>query len=135
MGYGVGRFERRDNPFEFSQRAERRQRFLIGCIVVIDPVEVAEIAVLRPYGCVVQAGGYGVGQFDLPILVGKQPGFRTLQHPKFSALKAGGMPAAHDAFAASFDSNHLHGFVAEKRVKETNRIASTADTGHQQVRE
>ena len=81
-----------NDPFRLGERAERRQRFAVGRVVVLRAADVAQIAVLRPDRGVVQSGGNRMRQLDLPILIGQQPGLRSLQHAQ--AFRLGNAPRA-----------------------------------------
>src|SRR5207237_8646202 len=84
-------------------------------------------------GGVIEASGDGMGQFDLPFLVREQESLCSLQHAKPSALKTRGVFAALNSFAARFDANHPHISILQKRMKQADRVAASANAGNQYV--
>ena len=133
MGDGMGGFEGGDDAFHFGQRAEGREGFGVGGVVVIDAAGIAVVAVLGPDGGVVEAGGDGVGELDLAVGVGEEPGFGALEDSEFAALETCGVAASHDAVTSGFDAGHFHRFITQEGIKETDRIASAAHAGDEEV--
>jgi hypothetical protein len=57
---------------------------------------ILEEAVFGPDGRIVETRRDRVGEFDLSVGIGEEPGLGSLKDPEFASLKAGGV------FAASF---------------------------------
>src|SRR6266853_4673921 len=75
-----------------------------------------------------------MGQLNLALFVGEQKSFRPLQDAEAPALKTGGMFSAANAFATSFDSDHLNMSIVQKRMEQADGVAAAADTGDEQIR-
>src|SRR2546421_4130691 len=63
---------------------------------------------------------------------------RALQHAGTAAsvrVESRGMLAQLAAKSAGFDANHAHRIIAEKRMKQSDRIRSPADAGNQTIRQ
>mgnify|MGYP001764558352 CR=1 FL=1 len=56
-----------------------------------------------------------------------------MQHAQGTALKPGGVFARLDAFPARLHSQHLHGRISQKRIKQPNRIRPAAHAGHEVI--
>jgi len=69
FGNGVGAFQRRDDPLQAGQFAERLERLLVGGVGVFHPLPIAQPRMLGPDSGIVQAGRDAVGELDLTILV------------------------------------------------------------------
>jgi len=87
MRDGVGSFEGGDDAFDFGETAEGGEGFVVGGVVVVDAAGVAVVAVLGSDGGVVEAGGDGVGELDLAVGIGEEPGFGALEDSEFPAWK------------------------------------------------
>src|SRR5204862_361966 len=75
-----------------------------------------------------------MGQLDLALFVGEQKSLRPLQDAETPALKTGGMFSAANAFATSFNSDHLNMSIAQKRMEQADGVAAAADTGDKKIR-
>src|SRR3954452_17343024 len=74
-----------------------------------------------------------MSQFDLAVGIREDKRLRALKNTESSALETGGMFAGPDAFAARFYPDHSDGFVVQKRIEHSNRVAAAADTSDQDV--
>ena len=86
-------------------------------------------------GGVVEPGGNGMGEFDLAVVVGEQPGFRALEDAEFPALETRGVALRDDPVTAGLDPDHADVFIPEERVKQADRVRSAADTSDEHVRQ
>src|ERR1043165_9633410 len=66
-------------------------------------------------------------ELDLAVVVGGHERFRALKDAEPAALKTGGVFARRNSFAAGFDTDHADGFVIEKGMEDSNRVAAAAD--------
>ena len=76
-----------------------------------------------------------MGQLDLTVLVGEEPGLRALEDAEFSALKTRGVFAMLDSVATRLDAHHLDALVIEEGMEEPDRVAAAANAGDKQVGE
>ena len=108
---------------------ERGQGLGIGGISVFDAAEFLQLRVFGADSGIVEAGGYRVGEFDLAVVIGEQPGFGALQDAETATLEAGGVALRDDAVAAGFHADHADVRVIEERMKQADRVGTATDTG------
>ena len=89
----------------------------------------------RADGGVIESGADAVGELDLAEFILQNVAARALQHAERAALKPRRVLLGHDAYAARFHADHLHGFVFEERIKQSDGIRAAADAGDEQVRQ
>ena len=83
--------ERGNDAFHAREELERLQRLVVGGVGVFHAADVVQIGVLGADGGVVETCGNGVGQLDLAVGVGEQPGLGALQHAELAALEPCGV--------------------------------------------
>lgn len=135
VGEGVGAFEGGDDAFGVGEFAEGGEGFVVGGVDVFGAANVLEVGVLRADGGVVESGADGVGEFDLAVVIGEEPGFGALEDAEFSALEAGGVFFGFDAFASGFDADHAEVGVIDEGVEEAHGIGAAADAGDEKLGE
>src|SRR4051794_24667776 len=74
-------------------------------------------------------------ELDLAIVIREHKSFRALENAEPAALKTGGVLAGANSFTARLHPNHSNGVVLKERMKKSDRIASTADTSNENVRQ
>ena len=85
--------------------------------------------VLRTYRGIVQAGGDGVGQRNLPGIVLQYVGIGTLQHAGAATTEACGVVAQPEASSTGFDANEPDMGLVYEIVECANRIGTAAYAG------
>ena len=127
FGYGMRRFERRQNAFGAAQRLKRRECFVVGRRNIASAFGFVQPGVFRANGGVIQPRRNAVGGGDLA--------FAILQHIRAGALKHAQPPAresrrvttAGNAVSARFHAAQFHRFIGQKRVKHADGVGATAD--------
>src|SRR4051794_39721424 len=132
----VGRLERRDDPLQPGDLAERGVGLLVAHRDVGRPPRVAQPRVLGSRPGVVEAGRDGVRLGDLTVLVLHDGGERPVQHAR---------PAAHgerravasrlDALAGGLDADEPHVRVVDERGERPHRVGAAPDTRDDAVRQ
>src|SRR5260370_17926024 len=107
IGQRMRRFECRQNTFGLGYNLERFQDFVIGSIIVADAPDLVQIAMLRTYGCVVEAGGNRMSELYLTVLVGHQICLSTLNYTQPAALTATGMLSSQNTISTSLAPGHV----------------------------
>ena len=129
----MGAFQGRDDAFDVGEFLESSERFIVGGVGVFHATGLLKKGVLGSDGGVVESGGDGMGEFDLAVRVGEQPGLRPLQDAEFSALESRRVALGDDPVAACFNADHADIFIAEERVEQPDRIRSATDAGNEHV--
>ena len=86
---------------------------------------------LRADRRIVEACRDGVGEFDLAVGIGQEPGLGSLKDAEAATLESGGMFASDDATPSCLDAGHADLFVLKEGMEEADRIAASADAGEQ----
>jgi hypothetical protein len=76
----VGRLEGGNDTFGIRKLSKSSQCLVVGRVGVFGPPDILEVGVFGSDGGVVKAGANGVSKFDLTVIVGKEPGFGTLEN-------------------------------------------------------
>src|SRR5437763_438653 len=79
-----------------------------------------------------------MGRGDLTTIILQDITHRALQHSRSAAavgIESRRVLAQLAATSARFDADHSHGIIAQARMKQSNRIRSTADAGNQASRQ
>ena len=76
----MGRLEGWNDTFGIRKLSKSSQCLVVGRVGVFGPPDILEIGVFGADGGVVKAGADGVSELDLTVIVGKEPGFRTLKN-------------------------------------------------------
>ena len=118
----MGGFEGGDDALGVSQFAEGGEGLVVGGVGIFGATDVLEVGVFGTDGGVVEAGAHGVGQFDLSVVVGEEPGFRSLENAEFSSLESGGVFFGKDPFAPGFHTDHRNVFIADEGMEESHGI-------------
>ena len=118
-----------------SKLLECGERLGIGRVSVFDAADILEISVFRSDSGIIETGRDRMGQLDLTVGIGEQPGLCALQDTELAALESCGMTLGHDAITAGFDTDHADIFIAEKRMEHADRIGSAANAGDEQIRQ
>src|SRR5205823_2680859 len=100
-------------------RLECAECFVVGRVNVFDALLVAQITVLGPDRGVIEPRGNGVRQLDLAVFIREHEGLGSLKNAETAALKARGVFAGPDSFAAGFNGDHADGFSVEKGMENT----------------
>src|SRR5207244_12574891 len=82
---------------------------------------------------IIEPSRHRMSQFNLAFFVGEQKSFRSLQHAKPAALKTRGVLATPNSFATRFDADHPHMSILQKRMEQTEGVATAADAGDEQI--
>src|SRR5258708_23844689 len=83
---------------------------------------------------IIEPGGDRVCQRDLAVVVLENIAFCSPEHAYFSiGHETRGMFTEALAAAASLDPDHFY-FVVQKRMKKSDRVRASADTGDKSVR-
>jgi hypothetical protein len=133
VGHGVGAFEGGDDAFGVGKFAEGGERFVVGGVGVFGAANVLKVGVLGADGGVVESGTHRVGELDLAVVVGEEPGFGALEDAEFTALEAGGVALGDDSVASGFDADEADLGVIDKRVEESHGVGPAADAGDEKV--
>ncbi len=80
-------------PSVRASRYSSREGFCIGSGDIFGPAQIMQGGMLRSYRSIVQAGGDGVGQGDLPGIILQHVGIGTLQHAGAATTEARGVVA------------------------------------------
>ena len=107
FGDGVGGFERRDDALGARQAAGGGQRFGVAGGDVLGAVAIVQPGVLGADHGVIEAGGDGVRERDLAVVVLQQVAVGAVQDAGSAAAKARGVLAERVAAAAGFDADQL----------------------------
>ena len=75
-----------------------------------------------------------MGQLNLAVVVGQEPGLGALEDAELAALETGCVALRDDPVAPCLDADHADMFVTEKRMEQPDGIRSPADAGDKQVR-
>ena len=126
-------FQGRDDAFHFRQGLEGLERFVVGGVVVFNPPRIAQEAVFWSDRRIIETGRDRMGRLDLPVLIGQEKRFASLQYAEFAALEARGVASGFDPLSAGFDPDHADVLVLEKGIEKSDRIAPATHAGHEQV--
>src|SRR5262245_23070289 len=74
-------------------------------------------------------------ELNLSVFVREKIGFRALQHAKATRLKTSSMFTRSNAAPACFNADHPNPCVTEKGIEKSDGVTSTANAGHQQIRQ
>src|SRR5579863_582556 len=113
LGYGMGRFKRRNDAFRAGQLPGCRQRFRIRGRSVFGAVTVMQPGVLGADGGVIQTGRNRVRQRNLAIGILKHIAMCPMQHAGRAARESRGVFAQPAAAPSGLDSDQLHVFVTD----------------------
>src|SRR5262249_909770 len=125
--------ESRDDSFKSREQVKRRQHLVVFCAGVADAAGVVQMRVFGSNRRIVEPRGNRMSRRDLTVVVLQDVGPRALQHAGASTVEPRGVLSEARADASGFDSYHLHLFIAEKLVEQTDRIAAASDAGYQQI--
>ena len=64
-----------ENPFNFGKLLESGKRFVVGSVGVFNTANILEVGVFRSNSGIVEPRTYRVSEFDLAVVVGKEPRF------------------------------------------------------------
>src|SRR6478672_2775105 len=101
---------------------------------VLRTTEIAEPRMLRPDGCVIEAGRNGMCQLDVPRVVLQYEGSRSLENTCTAARESCRMAARRDFLAARFDADQSHGLVVEEAVEDADGVTAATDARDHHVR-
>ena len=130
----MGAFQRGQDAFGVGEFLEGGKGFVVGGVGVFDATDVLEIGVFRADGGVVESSGNRVGELDLAVVIGEQPGLGALKDAKLAALETGSVLFRKDAETTGLDADHADRFVVEEGMEQAHRIRSATDAGDEQVR-
>ena len=54
----------------------------------------------------------------MSVVVGEEPGFRSLENAEFSSLESGGVFFGKDPFASGFHTDHRNVFIADEEMQK-----------------
>src|SRR6516164_9843567 len=74
-------------------------------------------------------------ELNLSVFVRQEISFRALQHAKATRLKTGSMLPRSNSASAGLDADHPNARITEKGIEKSDRVASTANACHQQIRQ
>ena len=121
------RFQRRNNSFGLRQQLASIERFGVGCADVFRSPTIFEPRVLRTDGRVIQSRRNRLRGRDLPGFILQHVRVCALQNSRHSSAKTRSMIAQRLAASASLDTDQLYFFIANKVVKNSDRIRSAAN--------
>ena len=130
----MGRFERRQNPFQPRQGLKRIERLRVGHMGILRAPDGPQPGVLGPNRRVVEARGNRMGQLDIAVLVLQHERARALEHARAAAGKPRGVPAADNLLAARLHADQAHLTIVDERIEDADRVAAAADARHDRVR-
>src|ERR1043165_1126072 len=93
---------------------------------------------LRTNRRIIETSRDGMSRCNLAVRVLKYVAHRSLQHsraPAAARIEARRVLAQLVSRATGFDADHLHVRVAEKRMKQPDRVRAAADTRDQRIRQ
>ena len=129
------RFERRNDAFGARKQARRGKRIGIGDGRVFGAALVVQPGVLGADHGVVQAGGNGMCERDLPVFVLQHEAVGALQHAGGAAAIARGMFADGVAASAGFHAHQRDGAIGQERVEDPDGVGAAAHAGEDGVRQ
>ena len=126
--------ERRDDPLQLGQPAERRERLLVGHRLVARAPGVAQPGVLRADAGIVQAGRDRVRLGDLALLVLHDRGVATPcstppRPPRPPTVSGAPWRPLGQPVAGGLDADQLDLGVAGERDEHADRVRAAADAG------
>src|SRR5689334_11337342 len=130
--------ERRNDSLKPRQQLKRLKGFAIRNRHILDAAGIVQKRMLRANRRIIKTSGDGMSRSYLAVVVLQDVAHRSLQHsgaPAAARVEARRVLAQLVSRAAGFDADHLDGSVAEKWMKQTNRVGAAADTRDQRIRQ
>ena len=109
----MGAFEGGQNAFDAREAAGGVESFGVAGGDVLGAVAVAQPGVLGTDHGVVEPGGDGMGQRDLPVLILQEVAVSALENAGGASAIARRVLAERIAAAAGFDADEFHGGYPE----------------------
>src|SRR5689334_16093111 len=104
-GERVGRFQRRDDPFEAGELLKCIERLGVGRSLVADSAGISEVAMLGANAGVIESRGDRVRRGHLAVGVLQQVTQASVKHPWRACAQRGAMMTGGDALSRSLDSD------------------------------
>ena len=124
-------FQCGQDALPLRQLVEAVHRLDVIDIGIFRAAEIAQQAVLRTDGGIVETGTDGMRQGNLPVAVLQHIGFGALKDADFVLRETRRMHAALDPEAAGLHADQPHALVLDERMEQADRVAPAADTGQQ----
>ena len=135
VGRGMGRFQGGDYALEPGQKLESFQGFAVPDRDEFDPAASAKVGQLGADSGIIEAGAQGMGGQDLAVVVLKEDGFITLDDAD-SAVRseADRVFSGFRSPSARLNPDASNLSPIQKRVEEAERVGSSPDASHQNIR-
>ena len=118
-----------------GQRMKRAQGLIIIGHHVIDPTDIFQPGMLRPYARVIQPSRHRVRVHDLPVGILHQIGAVAVEHTGSTRCQRRRVLIGGDTVATGFYPVHGDVLILKKWMKQADRVGTAADAGHQRVRQ
>ena len=135
MRHRMRRLQCGHDALHTRQSMKSCQSLIIVSRDILNPADILQPGVLRPYAGVIESGRHRVGLKDLSVFILHQIGAVTVQNARTADRQRGCVLTGLQALATRLNAVHRYALILQKGVKQSDCIGAATHAGHQRIRQ